>query len=291
MSIIKQLTIILITLCSWFNFNSAAMGSSLMSEAIDNFQNKRFHAAADLFEQVVKGEPANAQAYYYLGSCLEELKDPDNAKKMYEACFKVNPFSPLGRQAKDAINNLIQKQAILSHPYDEPDVVDTSVRTINQEVNHLQQDKLNFATTEAAYQLQRGNYRAMRFGFQADMANYHYFGRTAAEVSNMAMIRSYDALAYAQRQSTRALTSGYQSARYARESGNNLINSFNEPPSKPDEPQLKAAGTNLYIRNYIYADNNDMAPNDPLVQLKAVAGRLGAQAQANKINGKVNSQY
>jgi len=288
MYIVKQLTIVL-ALCSFcLQLLPKAYASSLMDEAVADFQQKRYNAAANLLEHVIKGEPKNANAYFYLGASLEQLKDLDDAKKMYEACFKLNPFSPLGRQAKDSINNLIQQQALIDHPYDAPGLVDTSVRNINQQVNHLQQDKMNFARIDAAYQIDSGNRRAYRLGLEANMAQYDYFGQAGAanEISNMALIRSYDALAYAQRAATRALTNGIQSSRYARESGNNLINSFNEQPFKPDEPQLRAAGTNLYIRNYSYTNEEEVPPSDPLVELKAVAGRLDQHAQASKINSK-----
>jgi len=66
-----------------------------------------------------------------------------------------------------------------------------------------------------------------------------------------------------------------------------LINSFNQQPFSTDEPQLKAQGTDLYVRNYSYADDIDSAPPaDPIQELKAVAGKLEVHAQSNKINTK-----
>src|SRR5215813_4557925 len=84
----------------------AAFCSSAYDQGVECYRNRQFHAASELFEQAIKQQPSNPQAYYALGMTLEQLKDRDGAKTMYEACYRLNPFSQQGMQAKKALLDL-----------------------------------------------------------------------------------------------------------------------------------------------------------------------------------------
>ncbi|MBA3993174.1 MAG: hypothetical protein C0469_06565 [Cyanobacteria bacterium DS2.3.42] len=60
---------------------------------------KRYEEASRYFTEVVKREPANSDAYYYLGTCQHLLGDRANCTKLYEYIVKYFPNTPAASSA------------------------------------------------------------------------------------------------------------------------------------------------------------------------------------------------
>ncbi len=285
---------LLATVCTiYLQLLSNAYGSTTFNEALDCFKQKRFHAAADLLQQVIHKEPYNSQAYFYLGSALEQLKDRDGAKAAYEACFQLDPFSSQAAQVKQNILKLINEQAALDHPHDSPQIVTKTVNTINQQANALAQNKMDYADNNAAYRLNLANIEMQKIMHDRNMQlinlryggnynngynrriNYDPWGEE--DISNLAIINTYYQQTDGLAQSNLYRTAGLKAARYAQDSANELVSELSQEHIKKDEPNLRALGTNLFVRNYSSYSHDDIAPQDPLVQLKATQGKLPNQ--------------
>ena len=99
-------------------------------------------------------------AYYYLGRSLEELKERDGAKTMYEACFKLNPFGPLARQARTQLMHLADTDATLKHPTDGAKVTEDTLRVIDWQAANLRATKILEGNRGAAWATQSGQIAA-----------------------------------------------------------------------------------------------------------------------------------
>lgn len=61
------------------------------SQAVSLFNAKDYKSALPLFQKVVRDDPANAQAYYYLGSCEETVGDLRDEVLNYYISYKLAP--------------------------------------------------------------------------------------------------------------------------------------------------------------------------------------------------------
>lgn len=269
----------------------AAFCASAFDEGINCFRNRQFRAASGFFEQAIKQQPSNPQAYFWLGRTLEQLKDREGAKTMYEACYQLNPFCQQGMQAKKALLDLADSTARTQHPIDSPEIVHHTVRTIQRQADDLKQIKINHGNAHAQYRMRLGAYEAARIGYEMQQEiedinqQMRYYSRRnrgmplyydvtgIQELSNRAQINANyqvtDSRVQARRYQQEAL---YQAAEL-QNSANNLTSLLSET-KKPGEPKLRALGTNLFVRNYGEFDRDDIAPEDPQMELKATARRL-----------------
>ena len=85
---------------------TAAKPAAATTSKSSNFQTgvalynaKRYEEAARYFTEVVKREPANSDAYYYLGTCQHLLGDRANCTKLYEYIVKYFPNTPAASSA------------------------------------------------------------------------------------------------------------------------------------------------------------------------------------------------
>lgn len=74
--------------------------SKTFQTAVALFNAKRFDEASQYFTNVVKGEPTNSEAYYYLATCQAMVGDEPAAKRLYEYVVKYFPDTPAGASAK-----------------------------------------------------------------------------------------------------------------------------------------------------------------------------------------------
>jgi tetratricopeptide (TPR) repeat protein len=168
---------------------SAALASQLLEDGKQDFAIKRYHAAADEFGRVVKAEPSNSAAYYWLGRALEELKDRDGAKAMYEASFKLDPFGAEGREARESLFSLEAKKAVLDHPTDGVKVTGDTVRVINQQAGDLRGIKINYGNTMAHYRMNLGAQQAAQFGYNGPM-NISNISDPYAQYNNLGALQA-----------------------------------------------------------------------------------------------------
>lgn len=258
----------------------AETASSSFEQGVEQFEAKRYHAAAKLFSQAETECPNSQPVHLFMGQTLEKLLDADGAKSEYEACFLINPFNQPGRRAKELLLDLSGKQAAKIHPAaDTPETVEQTVRIIKRQTAEAKSRYRNWADMYARQRLWQGNYSASLWHQQANLAlsdlrhNQYYGSGAQDEISSWGVIHSHYAVTDAQTQAYRARTWGTQAQANLQESANNLIRNINRRGA-PDQPMLRAKGTNLYVRYYGGSEQDELAPEDPPLELKAVAKKL-----------------
>lgn len=160
---------ILIVLALSLGSSLPGFTSALLESAKEDFQLKRYHAAAETLNRVVTAEPSNPEGYYWLGRALEELKDRDGAKTMYMSAFRLNPFGPHAITAKQALMDLAAKQAALDHPTDGPEQMAQTLALIERQAGDWKQMKLRAGNSAAQYTLKQGYNQALNQGFTGPM--------------------------------------------------------------------------------------------------------------------------
>jgi hypothetical protein len=273
---------------------SPALSATLVEDAVDNYTNKRFHAAESLFEQAAAQAPSDQRIFLMIGKTREELKDLPGAKEAYNAAFFINPFSPEGNQAKQALLETEGKIQAKAHaPLDDPETMRQAARTIqNQAValgqrhidygNALGQDRLN--DNLRGYQ---GGYLWGGYGANRSRSRYQTNYLTRGEVSNWNVVRKAAFQMDNQTQALRYGTEATKVAIQAQQSANNLV-SLLADHSKSSAPHLRASGTNLYVRNYALPEEDELPPADPPLEMKAVQHKFAdlpteLHARANKL--------
>ncbi|MBS2008802.1 MAG: tetratricopeptide repeat protein [Cyanobacteria bacterium SZAS TMP-1] len=114
------------------NFNDLYMQAQMDIDA------QRYHAAADELEQAIQLSPGNAKAYSLLGNTLLKLQDRDGAKEAFRACFQMDPFGADGRGAKVMLLKMVADDTVrATAPQDTPQVVDHTIRTLNNQAADL----------------------------------------------------------------------------------------------------------------------------------------------------------
>ncbi|HIA50787.1 MAG TPA: tetratricopeptide repeat protein [Candidatus Melainabacteria bacterium] len=83
---------------------SPAAKSQAFQNGVSLFNAKRFDEASAYFTNVVKSEPTNAEAYYYLATCQAMVGDEPAAKRLYEYVVKYFPDTPAGASSKQYLD-------------------------------------------------------------------------------------------------------------------------------------------------------------------------------------------
>lgn len=145
-------------------YSSDSTGS--VRQAIDAYRAKRFHAAEDLLNDAIALDPTNQQAHLWLGKTLEMLLDPKAAKAEYENCYKINPFTPDGINARKLSMDVAGRVAgEAAAPLDDVKTVTKTTQIINQQANDLKGRWLNWGQNGANWQMQKyqNTYNAGRY--------------------------------------------------------------------------------------------------------------------------------
>lgn len=185
----------LILLASFFAVSAAmssapAFASQLYSDALQDFNLKRYHAAMDGFQKVIQNEPGNADAYFYLGRALEELKERDGAKTMYEACFKLNPFGGNARQARIQLMHLADTDATINHPTDGAKVTEDTLRIIDWQSANLRATKILEGNRGAAWATQSGQIAAFNKNGYYQPTTPNFIRDPNAQIDNQQLLRN-----------------------------------------------------------------------------------------------------
>ena len=77
-----------------------AVRSRTFQTAVALFNAKRYDEASQYFTNVVRQEPTNSEAYYYLATCQAMVGDEPAARRLYEYVVKYFPDTPAGASSK-----------------------------------------------------------------------------------------------------------------------------------------------------------------------------------------------
>ncbi|MBX9669498.1 MAG: hypothetical protein K2X93_17885 [Candidatus Obscuribacterales bacterium] len=236
---------------------------------------KRYNAAKAQFMLEIQRNPSNQKAYLFLGRCLEYLKDTEDAKATYRACYSVNPFSLEGKQAKKFLLDVSGKMEEREHrAVDSPqDVIDSGV-LIQRQSLELQARKIREA--RAYEQSRRGMSPRRGYYYSAD-GLYNDGQRRRGEVSNQDFINNSGGIYDAANEAAKARAFGQRQAMSIQGTANALIERLGRK-STGSAPALRAIGTNLYVQYYRSSneeEDNMPLPQDPPMELRARQYRLG----------------
>ncbi len=303
-----------------------AEGQTPMQSGMENLDNKRYWSAHTDFKQAVHENPNDQQAYYYLGLSCENLKQHDEAKEAYRACYSINPFSDIGQKARKALLDVSDHMEALKHrAIDNPEIVTKTAVTIQRQAEELQGRKILDGERTANWKIRQGNFYYNRgyntyqngsnfTGYNRFESHYNGFGpdpnlpgmgydlrypnggmpttflpqNGSNEVSNAQFLDRSHILYDANKQAARARGEATKSAIGIQDYSNNLIERVGR--KTPDGiPPLRALGTNLYVQYYRTMDEEDELPPppDPPLELKAKQMTLSdTQSRPAPVSGK-----
>jgi len=90
----KLAKLIAFTFCSAIIMNINARAQSIQ-DAIKFTENEQFETATKAFKSLLKGQPTNAEVYYYIGENYFKNEDADSALYYYKKGAEIAPTSPL----------------------------------------------------------------------------------------------------------------------------------------------------------------------------------------------------
>jgi hypothetical protein len=148
----------------------------------------------------------------------------------------------------------------------------STVRIISHQADDLARRKINVANDNSYFRLRLAGLRPSFDGTRL------YDTRGIDDLSNLDRINRMYEISDASTQSLRYRNQGQEAAYQSRASANNLLRLLSEPATL-GSPKLRALGTNLYVRNYGEFDYDDVAPADPLLELRATALKLPSKPE------------
>ena len=245
------------------------------------YYKKDYSKALVLFKKATSAEPYNAEIHYYLANCHIFLNDGDNAMKEYSLCFDLEPLSSFGQYSRQALlafgkkfkgftaNSNSGKKRVAP---DDPQSVKQALALIKTQT--CEREKLHHDRAESAARVavDAGEERNQRINRAAeeladdltpkDRAPSAVLQEELHEIQQRAVFEGLRAKLNAQKEATRHMTAAAERSTHIETSAGSLLSLISEKP-RVGHVKMKAAGTNLYVRNY------DFEPAPPLEPLTA----------------------
>ncbi len=272
-------------------------GDENFSKALCAYKQKDYAGACKLFEKAKGEDPYNAEARYYLANSYMFLHDGKAAMKEYWACFELEPLSQHGQLARQALLgfgkkfNGFSKQADSKRKVaaDEPRSIKQSVALIKKQ--SCERESLNHAGGErfASRALAGGEERNQRLNAAAEALARDLtppnnqmtptLQQELHEIRQRAVFAGQHARQNAQQEAAKHMAAAAARSVSIEASAASLLSLIAEDP-RPGRLKLKAAGTNLYVRNYGFE------PGDPLKALVAEWEKISSPENLNKSKKK-----
>lgn len=270
----RALTVLACLLFAWAS-TPPVHALAAMEQGKQELKWKRYHAAKAQFMLEIQRNPSNQKAYLFLGRCLEYLRELEDAKATYRACYSVNPFSLEGKQAKKFLLDVSGQMEEREHrAVDSPqDVIDSGV-LIQRQSLELQARKIREA--RGYEQIRRSMSPRRGYSYSAD-GLYNDGQRRRGEVSNQDFINNSHGIYDAANEAAKARAFGQRQAQSIQDTANALIERLGRK-SYGSAPALRAIGTNLYVQYYRSSteeEDNIPVPQDPTIELRAKQYKLG----------------
>ena len=251
---------------------SAAPPVSLLSTGIAFYEKHDYAKAADSLRKAVNSDPYNAISHYYLANSYLQLGDRKNAASEYFTCFDLDPFGQAGQYSRDALKQLggasVSGGSSAANPggglqQTAPDSgasIRNAVGSIGRQTT--EKGKFNQASSQICARLVSDNATiyATRVSQSAEelVAELRESHRghlpegvedELQEIRQKALFKAAWIREDAQRQANRRIALAKNRSELVENSATNLMSLIAENP-QAGHVKLKAAGTNLYVRNY-----------------------------------------
>lgn len=228
--------------------------NSVMSNGIAEYNLMRYHHAQEEFEKAIKLNPLSPEAYANLGGVFLMLRDKDNAKEAFKACFSLHPFGKIGEYAKQKILKIAEEEAYAkTNPQDSQKTVNRTIALIDQQSGDRARTYQNDATRVAQYRIDLANRQIQKLTndpFYGIARNHHYNNGYFGDVSDWNYIKTNYLRTDGMVQANMAVIDGNNKASSVINSGANLKDQLLQPKTSTDGVRLRALGTSLYARYY-----------------------------------------
>lgn len=279
-SALTAITIAFIFSITYLQHGANAASSDSLKKGMQLYNKKDYKGALPLLEQAKSEDPYNAELHYYLANTFMFLKNGEAAMKEYCECFELDPLGTFGQYSRKALNGFgkkfrgFGKAATDGKKHVAPDdsqSVKQALKLIKGQ--SCERDNLHKNSAEAAAKtaVANGEERDHRLTKAAqeladELASIPK--QTPAlqeeihEIQQKAVFEGQRARLNAQQEATMHMQAAALRSTQIENSASSLLSLISESP-KPGRVKVKAAGTNLYVRNY------DFEPAPPLVPLTA----------------------
>lgn len=274
-----SVSFVVLFLCLQLQAPAFAVDSNF-KQGMQSYKKKDYNAALKLLKKSSAADPYNAEIHYYLANCHIFLNDGESAMKEYSQCFDLEPLSTFGQYSRQALLAFGKKFKGLytqapdgkKHVYpDDPKSIKQALALIKDQT--CEREKLHHDTAETAAKtaVDAGEERNHRINKKAeelaeditptDRPPSPEVQLELHEIQQKAVFEGQRAKLNAQQEATKHMTHAAERSTNIENSANSLLSLISEKP-KPGRIKVKAAGTNLYVRNY---DFEPAPPIEPLV--------------------------
>lgn len=262
---------------------AAVLGAEdLALKGMDFYKQKDYKQAIAFLEKASRKDPYNAELHYYLANSHIFLKDGNSAIREYSACFDLDPLGTFGQYSRKALLGFGKKFRGLSSAVADPPgkhrIAADDAKSIKQAVSLIaaqscEREKLNHAAGEgsAKVSVSVGEEKQRKLSKAAEelVADLSQANRSPSpalqeemhEIQQSAVFAGQHARYDAQQQAAMHMSAAVERSTAVEKSASSLLALMAEAPRR-GKVKMKAAGTNLYVRNY---DFEPEPPPEPLM--------------------------
>lgn len=241
----------------------ANAASDNLRAGIASYDKGKYSEAVEIFKKAAKKDPYDAICHYYLANTLLHLGDKTGAANEYYSCFDLDPFGQAGQYSRDALKVLksaaISPAAATSAP-DSGANIRHAVNSISRQTT--EKGKFYQANSQVCARLVSENATAYATKVSQSAEQLvaeireAYHGKMSQaveddleEIRQKALYKAAWVREDAQQQAHRRTAAETRRSELVEKSASNLMALIAENP-QPGKVKVKAAGTNLYVRNY-----------------------------------------
>ncbi|MBX9724975.1 MAG: hypothetical protein K2X81_26460 [Candidatus Obscuribacterales bacterium] len=279
---------------------AVSAAEDLAHKGMEFYKQKDFKQAVVFLGKATRKDPYNAELHYYLANSHIFLKDGNSAIREYSACFDLDPLGTFGQYSRKALLGFGKKFQGLATAAAEPAgkhrIAADDAKSIKQAValiaaQSCEREKLNHAAGEdsAKVSVSAGEDKQRRLSKAAEdlLADLSQANRSPSpalqeemhEIQQSAVFAGQHARHDAQQQAAMHMSEAVKRSTAVEKSASSLLALMSEAPRR-GKVKMKAAGTNLYVRNY---DFEPEPPPEPLLATWELLPSVALPGSSSKI--------
>ncbi len=263
-----------------FGVQVAAFAAGSFKQGMLLYKKKDYPNALKSFQKALPEDPYSAELHYYLGNTYVFLGKGEEAMKEYSQSFDLEPLSTFGQYSRQALMAFGKKfKGFYSASTDgKKHVAPDDSKSIKQALTLIKGQTCDRegihhgqAETAAKSAVAAGEDRDHRIGKAAqelveDLTPVNKSPSPALqeelhEIQQRAVFEGQRARLNAQQEAAKHMAAAAERSTHVETSASSLLALISENP-RPGHVKVKAAGTNLYVRNY---DFEAAPPLEPLL--------------------------
>jgi tetratricopeptide (TPR) repeat protein len=262
-----------------------ASDNPFMQQGIKEYYAGDYINAAGHFGEAESADFNDPKLHYFLGNTFVHLNQRDAAVREYRIAYALEPTGEVGTLSKNALILCGAEKESTTGDKSAKDKDAAAAKTLPDDprlrdaLTRLQQASDSIKQTVSESAQAQANGIAKMSDIQAELLKKHtqdviddvkhvhrVGGAMAEEARAEGVAKQQSVQRYYDNSKSEALNSGRRRASAIDESANNLQQLMNEP-SKPGHVKLTPTGTNLYVRNYEFTQEQEQ-PQPKALQAK-----------------------